>query len=147
MSAALPWRGKMSFWASLFGKKVHCHGCGVVLPSHVKAKDGETYCSDVCRDNYRRLSTMPPHPTHARRTGPGGFSKRFARSLSFTSLESPDEQKPQCDRAALHTARLQPASPLAAFHTPRSLLHPARPSSHHCPPSHANPWHHHAPYP
>ncbi|HNS96279.1 MAG TPA: hypothetical protein PLJ27_22395 [Polyangiaceae bacterium] len=52
----------MSFWASLFGKKVHCHGCGVVLPSHVKAKDGETYCSDVCRDNYRRLSTMPPTP-------------------------------------------------------------------------------------
>jgi hypothetical protein len=50
----------MSFWANLFGKKVYCHGCGAVIPGELKTEGDEVYCGDTCRENYRRLSTMPP---------------------------------------------------------------------------------------
>ncbi len=57
----------MSFWASLFGKKVYCHGCGAVIPGELKTEGDEVYCSEACRANYRRLSTMPPPAQSASR--------------------------------------------------------------------------------
>ena len=50
----------MSFWSSLFGKKVHCTGCGVVLPVDSKKAGEDVFCSDACRANYYRLSSLPP---------------------------------------------------------------------------------------
>lgn len=50
----------MSFWSSLFGTKVHCTGCGVVLPVDSKKAGEEVFCSEACRANYQRLSTLPP---------------------------------------------------------------------------------------
>lgn len=50
----------MGFWSSLIGKKVHCTGCGAVLPVDPKKAGEEVYCSEACRANYQRLSTLPP---------------------------------------------------------------------------------------
>lgn len=50
----------MGFWSSLVGKKVHCTGCGVVIPIDPKTAKDEEYCSEACRANYKRLSTIPP---------------------------------------------------------------------------------------
>lgn len=52
----------MGFWSNLVGKKYHCMGCGVVLPSAPK-DERDAYCGEVCRANYQRLSTMPPPKT------------------------------------------------------------------------------------
>jgi hypothetical protein len=50
----------MSLWQSLFGTKTHCAGCGAVVPG-VDPRPGEdVYCSEVCRANVVRLSTIPP---------------------------------------------------------------------------------------
>ncbi len=50
----------MGFWSNLIGKKVHCTGCGIVLPVDPKNVGNEVYCSDACKANYLRLSTLPP---------------------------------------------------------------------------------------
>ncbi len=50
----------MGIWASLMGKKVHCTGCGAIIPVDPKNVGDEVYCSEACRENYRRLSTLPP---------------------------------------------------------------------------------------
>jgi hypothetical protein len=50
----------MGFWSALTGKKVHCTGCGMVIPIDRKDAGSEVYCSDACRVNYVRLSSAPP---------------------------------------------------------------------------------------
>ncbi len=47
---------------ALIGKKMHCTGCGQVVPQVPEHKNQEIYCSEACRGNYERLSTIPPPP-------------------------------------------------------------------------------------
>jgi len=50
----------MGIWQALTGKKTHCTGCGTVVPTTKTNKFEDIYCSDVCRRNYLRLSSIPP---------------------------------------------------------------------------------------
>lgn len=49
-------------WQLLTGRKTHCAGCGAVIPMTLENKYEEVYCSDVCRRNVARLSSVPPPP-------------------------------------------------------------------------------------
>jgi hypothetical protein len=62
----------MGIWQQLTGKKTHCAGCGVVVPVTPENKFEETYCSETCRTNVRRLSSIPP-------PAPGGGEQRAPR--------------------------------------------------------------------
>jgi hypothetical protein len=49
-------------WQTLTGRETHCTGCGRTLPGTLDNKFEEFYCSDPCRRNLRRLSSVPPPP-------------------------------------------------------------------------------------
>lgn len=66
----------MGIWNALIGRKTHCAGCGTVVPAE-KNKFEEVYCSDVCRRNVDRLSSVPPPPPEE--------SLREVREIPFSS--------------------------------------------------------------
>ncbi|MFW5739720.1 MAG: hypothetical protein ACOC1F_05080 [Myxococcota bacterium] len=50
----------MGIWDTLIGRKTHCAGCGTVVPGWRNRKKEEVYCSDACRRNVERISSVPP---------------------------------------------------------------------------------------
>lgn len=52
----------MSIWDSLIGRKTHCAGCGMVVPVDRFNRFEEVYCSEACRKNVQRISSVPPPP-------------------------------------------------------------------------------------
>lgn len=55
--------GYMGIWDSLIGRKTYCAGCGAVVPARQFNPFEETYCSETCNRNVRRISSFPPPPS------------------------------------------------------------------------------------